>query len=153
MKPFKISKDSWHFNLATRYGFLGEYEFDLDYTRNTPDFCRYVQSVLAGFALVVGIIALLSTVIAMFVLVPILNLIVYFQYDYIADIYLMIYIGVIYTALILATIYFNEDAVQKRHDKRYAKYRREKVEPPEPSFAKLCYKKFKEKTCFKIEVV
>jgi hypothetical protein len=154
MKPFKISKDSWHFNLATQYGFLGAHDFDRYEESSNPDFCKYVQSVIAGFALVVGIITVISAVLAMLVLVPILNLIVYFQYDYVADLELMIFTGVIYAVFIWLVIYFNEGAVENRRKARYEKYRREKFsEPPELSFSQLCYKKFKEKTCFEIEVV
>jgi hypothetical protein len=153
MKPFKIERDSWHFNLATRYGFLNKYDFSEEYPEDNPDFCKYVRSVFAGFALCTAIIAMCSILLGAFVLLPILSIIVYFEYGYLIDPELLWMTAVIIPSLIVASIFLNEEAIENRRKARYQKYLREKTEPPEPSFSQLLYKKFKEKTCFKIEVV
>lgn len=154
MKPFKIEKNSWHFILATKYGYLDSCEFDKQYPEDNPDFCKYVRSVFAGSMLVTAITAMLSAVIFLLVLLPIMNILVYLEYGYLQDPEFVALIGVIIVSFFGASVWFNEDAIQNRRNKRYQKYLQEKKgELPEPSFTQLLYKKFKEKTCFKIEVV
>ena len=154
MKPFKINRDSLHFRLATKYGHLSVSDFDSRYPECVPDFCNYVRAVLGGLFLCIGIILLLSILGMVFIVLPILNLIVYLQHEQLIDPDLIIVAVFVYSLLGGLAFWCNEDAIEKRRVKRYEKYQLEKDGvAPDPSFVQLCYKKFKEKTCFRIEVV
>jgi hypothetical protein len=153
MKAFKIDRNSWHFNLATRYGFLNSYDFDKEFPEDNPDFCKYVQSTIAGFGLCIAIIAMLAAIGFVMTVLPIIILTAYFQYGALIDAEFLFIVGVIWVALIFGTVYLSEKSMEKRRNAKYQKYLRDKTTPPEPSFSQLLYKKFKEKTCFRIEVV
>lgn len=149
MKEFTLNANAWHFRLAN-YGQTRIDDYDVEYGM---DICTYVRAVLRG---------LLSV---LFTVVITVGLTAWVGYS-IYDIYQIIAGGpkevspgtAIFVAVIAAIIIAGTMAVLgvtvREATYRYRDYSRDKqttCKENQPGFIKLAYRKFKDKTCFKIK--
>lgn len=146
MMTFNIKKNSWHFwlqNFATSYKYTGSCDTDI---------CTYTRRVMWGAfkLLVVSILVAFAA---------------YCVGDFFYWIYSMIVggtflsqtLGAFITTVVLSIAVLGLGtigAVLTVERVKEIHYERTKDAPPkQPSFLKLAYRKFKEKTCFKLTVV
>lgn len=138
MKEFKLNPNSWHFKLAT----WRETKYEKEYLQRVgTDICSYTKKVLGGLFAWIFLIALLSALVAWFGKG---------LYDIV-----MLFFGGENTpfsfSLIVALISFGGLA-SVAFVKEYIQDRAASVKDgqKEPTFVGLAYRKFKDKTCFKI---
>lgn len=133
MKAFNLSKDSWHFYVAN----FGSKRI---WVEDGSDICEYTRAVFAGSFLV-----LLSCACALLG-VTWVGCSVYNLYD------MMFGNGVleIYTALLLFMVGMLTVFISIAVFMDWFNSRPEKPEV-EPGFVKLAYRKFKNKTCFRLD--
>jgi hypothetical protein len=147
MLSFNLKKDSWHMRVANFGGTrIGKYQQEYG-----TDICTYTRAFLWG---ALGIIASVIVSVAFIVW---LGFALYglgaYALGAISELPLetFVLLGICFVALLTITLAF---LTEKFHD-----YKREKrlrqyasgLPPPEPGFVTLAYRKFKNKTCFKIE--
>lgn len=149
MMEFELDTKSWHFKLAN-FGTRRIREW-----RDDNDFCSYVRAVFWGFfwltLAVTGATLLIGLTGNM-----VYELIVTFGTDLplgdFAKFMLLTYIAITGIALMLFTTFLLCEKVIPAAGSayRHVMYGRRKPDTP-PSFFTLAYRKFKEKTCFKIK--
>jgi hypothetical protein len=146
MLAFNLKKDSWHMWVAnfgnTR---IGEYT-----QKHGTDICTYIRAFFWG-ALGVIVCAVGIVLGATWIGFALYGLGAY-ALGFINEIpgESFILFGICFVALLIITLVF---LTEKYHDYKREKRRRQYASglpPPEPGFVTLAYRKFKDKTCFKI---
>jgi hypothetical protein len=143
MLTFDLKKDSWHMWLAN----FGNVRIGSYMKETGTDICTYTRAVLIGTAM----LAFVSLAVFGFSVWIMLGLYGIFEYFF-AGVELPIesatLIGVVLSLTILVswitTTVKIKEYIQNKRDKAYGK------PPTSPGFLTLAYRKFKDKTCFKI---
>ena len=146
MLAFNLKKDSWHMWVAN-FGAprIGEYS-----RKYGTDICTYTRAFLVGaFLLAVACIA--SAFFTGWVGYSLYGIVAY-VFGYIQEFPFssVIFIAIIASILVITGLMACTEKYQEhKYNKRKAR-REAGLPPPEPSFVSLAYRKFKDKTCFKI---
>lgn len=139
MNSVELSKNSWHYKLATKFG-------DYYWYSSTSNICAYVREVIKGFFILLGVggLALMGVV----AIVTTLYWLIMHGFHFLnappfviasAGLTSIVSLG---TGLGLGISKIIEYQDMKRQANR--------ANPPQPSFLKLAYRSFKDKMCFKI---
>lgn len=130
MKSYKLKKDSWHYWLAS---FGDEYRvYRLD------DICGYIRAVIHGafLLLLMGIIISILGGTSAFALGNLFSwLFLGYELSGVTVIYSAVITGLIGAAIVIISI----------------EHLKEKSDRNNPGFVRLAYRKFKDKTCSKVE--
>jgi apolipoprotein N-acyltransferase len=130
MKTFKLSKNSWHYWLASFGDDLRMY--------SVHDICSYVRAMLVGSFQLLFVTAVISAIagIALFSIGNLFSwLFLGYQLSQLTLMFFALIAGLIGAGLIIAFI----EASKNR------------VETTEPGFVRLAYRRVKEKTCSLVE--
>ena len=153
MKEVKFSQNSWHWRLAKTYGNAKtRYDYETETDKYEGDICSYTRSVMWGIlgALVVtAVLGIVAASIANFGAWVVVGFLVgsWVKLDPLGAIIIGIMIVVALGALVIYACANYEKWKRKR------KYKRAMFEEEKPEgFVKAAYRKFKDKTCFKVEV-
>jgi hypothetical protein len=156
MKTETVNVNSWHYRLATTYGPQSKYE--LSY--GDANLCAYIRSVIVGLLIVLLITILGSLLSLAFIGAPIIYIIASILE---IGVHLPIdeYFAIILIELVLVFIFgvfcFFETNIHRKVFYGIQKVTQatgvSKVIPETPSFVKLAYRKFKEKTCYRLQSV
>lgn len=144
MKTFKLSNKSWHYHIVKTYSSLDEW-----FLNRGVDFCEYLRALIAGILAIILIILGASIVLSI-LLYPLISIVAQFDIGFhIPDDFTII---ILITESIALSVF---GVVLYAHDKsrNIYKRKRQKVVECDPGFYTLAYRKFKEKTCFKVEIV
>jgi hypothetical protein len=156
MKTETVNVNSWHYRLATTYGPQSKYE--LKY--GDANLCAYIRSVIVG--LLITLLIIIGGVLGSFAfaLIPIIYVAASFielGFHVPIDEYL---VAIIVEFVILSAIGIFWFFESKTHRKVFYGIQKvtqatgvSKVIPETPSFVKLAYRKFKEKTCYRLQSV
>ena len=145
MMTFNINQDSWHFRLQN-FGAGEKY-----WGRYDTDICTYTRRVLWGLFRMTLLVAGIATILYSF------SDFLYWIYMIIVGPYvgpgmgaffIVMSLGVI---LVLCAMAGSVKGYEKLRDIQREK--RKNAPPREPSFITLAYRKFKDKTCFKLKVI
>ena len=156
MKTETVNVKSWHYRLATTYGPQSTYE--LKY--GEANLCAYIRSVIVGLFVTILITILGALVLFGLVMIPMIYVIasiVDIGFHVPLDEVLVIMAVEALLLLIVGCVWFFES---NTHRKVFYGIKQvtqaagvSKVIPETPSFMKLAYRKFKEKTCFRLQSV
>lgn len=148
MKAFELSHDSWHMKLAN----FGKSEWSRIDEGDRIDFCSYSRRVMWGAILSAGAI-LGATAVVGWIGFSIWNVIAWFIYGtaimFPTGMFLIgtgTIVGII--AIFGAKQYVSDKISDKIDDIK----RQHRIQNKQPGFFKLAYRKFKDKTCFMLEV-
>lgn len=149
MMEFELNANSWHFYLAN-YGARRIREW-----RDDNDFCSYMRAVIKGLMLFTIVYGL-----ALFAIGLTLNMLYEFYGFFINDVQLSVWAECTYMIYgiafaMCAILFFMWFTAEKAipaiaQTWRNVAYGKRKEERP-PTFLGLAYRKFKDKTCFKIK--
>ena len=155
MKTIELKEGSWHSWLANKGTYRGLYKgLELD-------FCSYSRAVFLGtlrmlclvIALVVTILTLGSTVYSMWYAIGFYFFHLPLDKDLVSlgCVGILIFLGITFIGLICVW----SDILNRRKKRRiYESYLSNTLaESKPPSFLSLMYRKWKEKTCFKIKII
>jgi hypothetical protein len=148
MKTETISKKSWHYRLATRYG--AQSEFDL--VEGDANICEYIRNMFMGLVLIAAIICVITLLSFLFIMQPM----IYFLASILelgwhtptTEMFVILTVESI--AMIVPLIYLFS---QSETYKRLVVVANTPTSEQPPSFVNLAYRKFKEKTCFRLQSV
>jgi hypothetical protein len=142
MKPYTISSNSWHFRIATTYGYLESYD--------VRDICQYLRSFIVGCVAIVAITTFSALLSFFLLMLPIIVLISQFTVGFhipLDDVLPPVAISTIFLVTIVwAGYWFEPSRVEARYIARTKRH------DHQPSFSQLVYKKFKESTCVRLKV-
>lgn len=137
MKEFDLKKDSWHYKTA---------QFGETRVCDETDICEYVRAVIKGGALFL-FLASVGAGIAGSLLYALGNLFGFLFLDYELTKFSTGVLVVTGTVLGVALVALASVAIKVKMNEWS-----ETVEQKEPGFLRLAYTKFKDKTCFKINL-
>lgn len=145
MKTFELSKDSWHYRIVTVYTSCNEWEINRGYV----DFCAYLRYLFFGMFWILTIIAIVSLLSFGFVLVPLIYFVSMFELGaHLPPLEISAILSVDFTVALMTMFAVIQSSENPITLKRF------RLDPNrEPGFWTLAYRKFKDKTCFKITVV
>ena len=158
MKEVKFSRDTWHWRLAGFYGNAKmRYDYHTETDRYDGDICSYIRSMLYGLFRVVVLTAVLGVLAA-----SLGNFLAWVAAWIMTSTFIPIdslgffTIALAAAAVVLVGVFFciskfenwKRERQARRHEKMMAE---EYIEKPE-TFFQAAYRKFKDKTCFKVEV-
>lgn len=158
MKEVKFSRNTWHWRLA---GFYGNAEMRYDYQTETErydgDICSYIRSMFYGLFRVVVLTAVFGLLAA-----SLGNfgawVVVWFMTGASVSLDLLGFLIVALTAAVIVVVgmFFCiskfEDWNKARRQRRREQRELEQIEEKPESFMRAAYRKFKDKTCFRVEV-
>lgn len=156
MKEVNFSKNSWHWRLA---GFYGNAEMRYDYKTETDkyegDICSYIRSMLHGLFRVVvltAILGLLAASLGNFGAWVVAGFLVGSWVK--IDVLGFLIVALTISAAIVAAMFYVASKHEKWKRNRWArKQELAMVEEEKPEmFIQAAYRKFKDKTCFRVEV-
>lgn len=136
MKSYQLSKDSWHYRLAST--------FDRTIARsNTTDICSYMQAVVYG-----SVISILISAVLLFFSFVVIHALLGLGFSLAYGVWLVDDAGVaglflLAVFLVIAIIYASSRAAE--HYRMIGQY-----EPREPGFVTLAYRRFRDRVCVKI---
>jgi len=156
MKTETVNVNSWHYRLATTYGPQSKYE--LEY--GDANLCSYIRSVIVGLLItllitIVGIMASFAFILVpvIYIAASILEIGVHLPFDE----YLVFILLELVIISIIGVFWFFESNTHRKVFYGIQKVTQAsgvaKVIPETPSFMKLAYRKFKEKTCYRLKSV
>lgn len=156
MKEVKFSQNSWHWRLAHTYGNARtRYDYETETDKYEGDICSYTRSVLLG-----ALAALLLTAVLGIIAASIANLgawvvagiIVgsWVKLDPLGAIIIAIAIVAALAALLIYASVEHEKWKRKRWERKHERAMFEEEKPE--TFVQAAYRKFKDKTCFRVEV-
>lgn len=137
MKPFTINKNSWHYRLANEYGGLERWE---------DDFCSYSRRVGLGLCA-----ALLLSAVCSLLLYPLVDLAIWAYFRMFVDPVDMSTAAEIFC--IIAAVLLLALAIGVFGSLREMYVESRPRVKKEPSFLTLAYRKFKDKTCVRVNYV
>lgn len=144
---FELKRDSWHFRLANFASEDGNRRVYRD-----SDICSYTRALMLGaFWLVVALwFALLAGI---WVGTTIYNLYTFAVYGAALTPPAIVLIGlVLILGLSIACFVVNEKHKERKYERQMEILRNGgSIPEPKPGFLRLAYRKFKDKTCFKLE--
>ena len=143
MKEVELSRKSWHYQVATRFGNYNE-RFDGN------DICSYRSSVLVGLMAFMGFLLAMLVVIWV-VIVPVIGIYDYFNNIVIPDrmIPALIMGGIIDIGLVgIGIALLREHYVDRLHNNRIDYVIDNVIK--EPSYLSLWYRDFRDKICRKV---
>lgn len=149
MDAVTLSTEAWHFRLAN-YGTRRISSYDL---RVGIDICTYLKLVTAGLVVMITRIALVVLGVAWigYSLYDLFLMAVFGSDLTPPAIMLVAVIAAMISALvIIGTVEWSKGIAERRRSKAYADKFERGIEE-KPGFLKLAYRKFKDKTCFKIK--
>jgi hypothetical protein len=147
MMKHDIQFGSWHMWLAN---------FGIDpYVKlrkgSTIDICSYIRMVWTGFFKLAGIVLLITAAVG-WTLFSIGNLIGWLFYGYLLEVVTIFNIILLLVFFGLFVAFAISHACKEYQLDKYWKTIYRKGKKPEPGFIVLAYRKFKEKTCFVLEI-
>lgn len=156
MKEVNFSKNSWHWRLANTYGNAKtRYDYKTETYKYEGDICSYTRSVLWGIlgALVVtAALGIVAASIANFGAWVVAGIVMgsWVKLDLLGA----IIIAVVCVAALVALVFYLTTEHEKWKRRRWElRHKRAFLEEEKPEgFVKAAYRKFKDKTCFRIEV-
>lgn len=152
MLAFDLKQDSWHMRVANFGNVrIGEYM-----KREGTDICTYTRAFMIGAALLTFCIIALS-LFATLIVSGLYGIFAYF-FGSLAEMppESVMLIGVVIGLSLLASLITITTKISDyRREKRHKAYKDSTLglPPPTPGFLTLAYRKFKDKTCFKINFV
>lgn len=152
MKTETVNAKSWHYRLATTYGNASKYRLEV----GEANFCSYFWSCVFGMFLVFSVIIFSSLFSIFLVLMPgvyIASTILELGFHFPADWFVVA--GFVFDAILfmfVAACVAQEKGYIAKMAESYAKLK-PNTPPKPPGFMKLAYRKFKEKTCFRLQSV
>jgi len=144
---FELSANSWHFKLAN----FGSSEFGRRVSVHGSNICEYIRAMMAGtFWLMVSLTFL--GLAALWVGFSIHDLAMCIMNGGLIAPYTLIFLVLVACAVAVPVVVY----LHERHKERKEQAFNEAImkgewKEPEPSFLTLAYRKFKNKTCFRIE--
>lgn len=156
MKEVKFSQNSWHWRLANTYGNAKtRYDYETETDKYEGDICSYTRSVmwgaLAALLLTAGL-GLIAASIADFGAWVVVGFLVgtWVKIDVLGFLIIAATFAVVVVAAMIYVATKHEKWKRKRWER---KHERAMVEEEKPEgFVKAAYRKFKDKTCFRVEV-
>lgn len=144
---FKLSQNSWHFKLAN----FGVSSFDRRVSSYGSDICEYIRALFVGtfwFCAASAFVALVASWIG-YSLYDLVTVIIYGGIMSPGTILFLII--VLSLSLIAGVAYLHEVYKDRKEEALREAIMKGEYKEPDPSFMTLAYRKFKNKTCFKIE--
>jgi hypothetical protein len=152
MKAFTLNVDSWHYKLASGFG------YDPDFKDH--DICAYLRRVLLGMGMMLFFIAIFCGTVfvcSMLLVNMVLGPYFFFVYGLPLNEFAVAGWAIVAASAVAAGIMVSITKLTNRvRAKRYAQMELEDSEnyvPPQPRFWKLAYKSYKEKFCARLEFV
>jgi hypothetical protein len=146
MMTHTIKRDSWHFKLQN-FGAADQY-----YGTKETDICTYTRRVIRGaslFLLVCSLALFGGYCVGDFIYWLYTGLMYEFTKMALGAFMTVIILGMVACGLVAAALLHTH---KKYEDYKYAKMKSDDYVEPKPSFMQLAYRKFKDKTCFKLKV-
>ncbi len=148
MDTFNVSSKSWHYRLATTYGF--ETQFDI--SNNNVDICSYSRSVVFG-----TISALLLTAAGVMIGAPVSQVLLWLGVCVVNNSFVdplnarMIAVGMV--EILGVSLYVVLSSLYKVIKKVSKKFPRKEKQETSPSFVVQAYHSFKDKYCVKVKQI
>lgn len=156
MKEVKFSQNSWHWRLANTYGNAKtRYDYETETNKYEGDICSYTQSVMWG-----ALAALFLTAVLGLIAASIANFGAWVVAGFLVGSWVKIdalgflIVALTISAAIVAAMFYVASKHEKWKRNRWArKQELAMVEEEKPEmFIQAAYRKFKDKTCFRVEV-
>lgn len=158
MKEVKFSQNSWHWRLAGFYGNAEmRYNYETETERYDGDICSYIRSMLYGLFRVVvltAILGLLAASLGNFGAWVVAGFMTgtFIKIDALGSIIMILTAVVALMVVFFFCISKFENWKQARRKRKHEQLALEKLEEQPESFMRAAYRKFKDKTCFRVEV-
>lgn len=146
MKHFKFKRNSWHARLVEKYSPIETYWGEVN-------FCKYFWGVILGGISCIWIVCALSIFLYHFLVVPIIAIIISLKLNiiYFPD---TIFVTFILHCGLIVLCLMNYLIKRRESVDSYIKSKRKKsFVKKNDSFFVAAYRKFKDKTCFRVELV
>lgn len=138
MKEFVLKEKSWHHKLAT----FGSYQWEKEHlVSQGSDICTYIRMVLIGLFKITLIAAIFGGLSIWFV-IGIYDTIQFLFYKTGFTAFSATFMAAVFVSSILGSFIFVAEKIKKR--------KQQYVQPKDPTFMTLAYRKFKDKTCSKV---
>lgn len=156
MKEVKFSQNSWHWRLANTYGNARtRYDYETETDKYEGDICSYTRSVLLGALGALVLTAVLCLIAACFA-----NFAAWIAAGIVSGGWVALdgagaaFIAlVVFVCAMAGALYLSSEYEGWKYRRRMRKQEQAMVEEEKPEgFVKAAYRKFKDKTCFRVEV-
>lgn len=156
MKEVKFSQNSWHWRLANTYGNAKtRYDYETETYKYEGDICSYTRSVMwgvLGALLLTAVLGIVAASIANFGAWVVAGIVVgsWVKLDLLGAIIIVAVCVAAFVALVFYLITEHEKWKRRRWELRHERALLE--EDKSEGFIQAAYRKFKDKTCFRVEV-
>lgn len=156
MKEVKFSQNSWHWRLANTYGNAKtRYDYETETDKYEGDICSYTRSVILGALaalFLTAVLGLIAASIANFGAWVVAGFLVgsWVKIDALGFLIIALTIAVAVVAAMFYVVMKHEKWTRVRRARKQELAMAEEEKPE--GFVKAAYRKFKDKTCFRVEV-